>query len=109
MRVSVERVGRLGDAEVDHLDDAVIGDEDVLRAHVAVDDVDRRSVEIAQVVRVMEPGERVAQDANLERQRHLVVPHAGANAAERLAVEVLHGDEERAPSSPTSYVWTTFG
>ena len=36
------RVHRLRDAEVDDLHLAVVGDEDVVRGHVAVDDAERR-------------------------------------------------------------------
>jgi hypothetical protein len=46
--------GRLRDAEVDDLHLAVVGYEHVLRAHVAVDYRERRAVEVAQRMRVVQ-------------------------------------------------------
>ena len=84
-----------GDAEVEDLHRAVVGDEDVVRRDVAVDDVERPPVEADLLVRVVEA--RGDAHDHVERVLHR---HAPARRAERLAhaahvlaVEVLHGDE----------------
>ena len=59
----------LGDPEVDHPAPPVDADEDVVRDDVAVDDLHRLAAEIDRVVRAVEPGERVEQDAGDERRR----------------------------------------
>ena len=55
------RVGRLRDAEVDELHLAVVRDDDVVRADVAVHDVERLAVEVAQFVCIVQPREHVAR------------------------------------------------
>ena len=53
---------RFGDAEVDDLHFAVVSDEDVVRADVAMNDAERRAVVIRELVRVVQPRERVGHD-----------------------------------------------
>ncbi len=87
------RARGLGDAEVDHLHLPVVGDEHVLRAHVAVDDAQLGAVEVAQRVRVGEPGEHLGEDAHVDVERHAVAPGLAEHGVERLAVEVVHRQE----------------
>ena len=85
-------VDRLGDAEVDDLDQAVVGDEHVLRGGVAVDHAELGAVEVAELVGVVQPGQGVGEDAHLhvgDEGR----PGPRPDAVEGLPVEVLHGDE----------------
>ena len=63
------RVGRLRDAEVEDLRLPVEGDEDVQRAHVAVDDLERLAVEVAELVRVVQAEQRLADDRAGARPR----------------------------------------
>jgi hypothetical protein len=71
----VPRLGRaplgLRDAEVDHLHLTVVRHEDVVGRHVSMDDVERRAVEVLEVVRMLEPDEHVCQhrEVHLERER----------------------------------------
>jgi hypothetical protein len=85
---------RRSDAEVDHLDQAVVRDEHVVGAHVAVHDGERRSIVVAQFVGVLQPEQRVAQHAQAQRQVELG-SELGAfeHRAQRLAFEELHGEE----------------
>ena len=85
--------GGLGDAEVDDLHLAVIGDEHVLRAHVAVNHAEGRSVEVGQGVGVLETGEHVGEDAHVQIERHVRPTDATEERVHRLPLEVLHGDE----------------
>ncbi len=85
-----------GDAEVDELHVAAERDEDVLRAHVTVHDVERLAVEAVLLVRVCEPRAAPEHDRErvLEREgRHLLLLHLPHDRAQVLAVDVLHGDE----------------
>ena len=91
-----ERARRLGDAEVDQLDRAVVGDEHVLRRDVAVHEAERLAVGADARVRVVQPGQRVGDDAAGEPERRARLPLLGRFANERaqvLAVDELHGDE----------------
>src|SRR5204863_352184 len=54
---------RLGDAEVDQLDPALVGHEHVLRRHVAVHQAERFPVGRAARVRVVQARQRVGDDA----------------------------------------------
>ena len=85
--------------EIEQEDPAVVGEEDVLRRDVAVDDVERLPLEIAERVGVVETGERVDQDADVEIERDPLeaLTRALAEGSERLAVEVLHREEVDAP------------
>ncbi|HEU4406207.1 MAG TPA: hypothetical protein VFS43_13160 [Polyangiaceae bacterium] len=53
-------------------------------------DAERRAVEVGQLVRVVQPRQRLGQDEQVQRQRQGLPPHAGEDAVERLALEVLH-------------------
>ena len=92
----VRRRQRLRHAEVDQLDLPVVGDEHVLRADVAVHDLQRRAVEIGQRVRVLEAGEHAGQDPEPQRQAQLArtAQQPIEDARQRLAVEVLHRDRQ---------------
>ena len=86
----------LGDPEVDDLHVAAERDDDVLRRDVPMNDVQRRSVEVALLVRVREAG----ADAEHDRERVLHRELDGAaglhppdDGAQVLAVNVLHRDE----------------
>ena len=99
-RVSEGAAGRLRDAEVDDLHLTFVGDEDVLRGDVPMDDLERATVVVGELVGVMEAGEGVHHDHHLvlgRDRRDLPVLHALGgpvlDAVERLAVEVLHRDE----------------
>src|SRR5207302_277080 len=56
------RVLRLREPEVDQLDEADVGDDQVLRRDVAVDDAERQPELVAQVVRVVERLAQLARD-----------------------------------------------
>ena len=90
--VGLRRVeGRLGEAEVDHLHLALVRDEHVLRAHIAVHQADLVFVVVALAVRV---GERVEHPAHHvqhegQRQRHVSLAHPGRHFAQVFAVDVL--------------------
>jgi hypothetical protein len=94
----VQRAGGLGDAEVDEFDRALVGDEDVVRADVAVHDPERPPVVVAQLVRVVQPRQHVGNRAQEDRQRRPAVgPRLDAHRpAQRLALEVLHHEVVRA-------------
>ena len=91
----VRRAERLRDAEVDHLDLPVVGQEEVVRAHVPVHEVHRRPVELRRVVGVLQALEHLPEDVELVVQRHRrALPHAPRERpVERLAVEELHREE----------------
>lgn len=52
----------LRDAEIEQNDAPIVGEKDVLGRHIAVDDVQRRAVQIAEGVRVGERAEHVRDD-----------------------------------------------
>ena len=74
------RVARLGDAEVDDLGVAVEGDEDVVRADVAMDEAERAAVEAAELVRIVERADSASRST--ERAMRCGKP---PRAAKRLA------------------------
>lgn len=87
--------GGFGDAEIDQLDRAVVGDEDVGGRDIAVNDVERRAIGAAAFVRVVEPCRGGGDDGQAEVERH---PQAAVvdrleDGADGLAVDVLHGEE----------------
>ena len=71
-------------------------DEQVVGRDVAVHDAQRRAVEVRQLVRRVQPGERVGQHAQLHRQREAALLAAHDHLRQRLAVEVLHHQHGRA-------------
>ena len=93
--------GGLRDAEIDELGDAGVGDDDVGRRDVAMDDAERLAGVIGEVVRVVERVEDLVQDRERDGERHR---RRGLGAAvhdqvERLALDQLHRDEVRARGS----------
>ena len=62
VRLPGQPVARLGDPEVDDLGHALHADEDVVRADVAVDDLQRLAVVAAQLVRLVQPRAGVGED-----------------------------------------------
>ena len=85
----------LRDAEVDDLHLPVVGHEDVLGRHVAMDDAHRRAVVVGELVGVVEARERIRDDdvLVLRRERGVRAESAALDAMERLPVEELHRDE----------------
>ena len=71
-------------------------DEQVVGRDVAVHDAQRRAVEVGQLVRGVQPRERVGQHAQLHRQREAALLAAHDHLRQRLAVEVLHHQHRRA-------------
>ena len=71
-------------------------DDDVLRGDVAVDDVERRAVEIVLLVRVREARAHAEHDREGVLERELedaLLLHLADDGAQVLAVDVLHRDE----------------
>ena len=95
VRVSISEPRRLGDAEVQHLDLAVEQHEHVVRRDVAVHEVQRRSVVVAQLVRGVQTRQRLREHAQMQWQRRLL-GRAHQHRRQRLPLEVLH-DDARAP------------
>ena len=85
---------RLGDAEVHQLHLAVVGHEHVVRADVAVNDAQRVAGVIGQLVRVVQAGQGVDENAKAQREAELARSHAVQHGRQRLAVEVLHRDRQ---------------
>ena len=67
-------LGPAHDAEVEQLHDAVVGDEDVARADVAVDEPDRPPVTVARLVRVVQPLRRLLRQRGRDLDRHAARP-----------------------------------
>jgi NAD(P)-dependent dehydrogenase (short-subunit alcohol dehydrogenase family) len=84
--------GSFGDAEVDDLHLTFVDHEDVVRGDVAMDDVERRTVEVLQLVRVVNPLEDVQEDTQVEHRWELFAA-AREDAMHRLTIEILHGQE----------------
>ena len=91
----VRRVERLRDAEVEDLDQPVVGDQHVLRAHVPVNEAHGRAVEVGDAVGVLQALEELHDHVELEmlREHHRGPASSRHDAVERLPVEVLHRDE----------------
>ncbi len=86
----------LRDAEVDDLHVAREADDDVLRADVAVDDVEVRTVEVATLVRVGEACAHPQDDGDrvLDRElHHAALLHLPDDRPQVFAVDVLERDE----------------
>ena len=94
--------GRLGDAEVDQLDLAVVPDEHVLGRDVAVDQVQLASLRVALVVRVVEPLAHLHGHVagHRDRERFGLVAHAIEDRTQVTAVHVLERDEEAVVDLP---------
>jgi hypothetical protein len=89
-------VRRLGDTEVDELDDAGVSDEQVLRRDVAVHDAERLALRVLRFVRGVQSlaglddemhGDGDRNAADFSRRSH--------DEIERLAVDPLHHEVEQ--------------
>ena len=87
--------GRLGDAEVDDLDLAGVGDEHVLRRDVAVHEAELAALEVLLAMRVVERARQASRDQERQAHRHRLVLLARVveDRAQVLALDELHGDE----------------
>ena len=94
----LQPTGGLGDAEVEHARGAVGADEDVLRAHVAVDDRQRMPLLVPGLVRGVQPVEHAAHYRGQQARRDALVLRLrrACQARERLALHVLHHQEDLA-------------
>jgi hypothetical protein len=84
----------LGDSEVQHLGRALVRDEDVARADVAVDEVERVALRILEVVGVVQPFARADQHPGDQREPEgiLRLPEPAQDVGHVLAGDVLHRD-----------------
>ena len=82
----------LGDPEVHDLDRAVVGDDDVTRRNVAVNDTQRSSIQADLFVRVVETCRNTDRDGQrvLDRESVPALGNLLEEMAEVLPVEVLH-------------------
>ena len=89
--------GRLGDAEVDELDLALVSNQHVLWRDVAVDEIERPPLGVALVVRVVQPLANLHDhEAHLSLGHGLGVPVQVVEDAPQVApVDILEGDEVR--------------
>jgi hypothetical protein len=94
----LERTTGLGDAEVGDLDLALVGEEHVLRRHVAVHDAQGDVVLVAAAVGVVEPLRHLARDvhARLEREGEGEPARAREERGHVEPVHELHRHEVRA-------------
>ena len=90
--------GDLGDAEVDQLDRAVGGDQQVLRADVTVDDAARLAAPVGEGVGVVEPLGRPGDQLHGHRHRHglLELARRLVDPGHALTLDELHHDVEGA-------------
>jgi len=87
----------LGDAEVHHLDDAIVGDEQIVRGDVAMHEVERATVLSSQLVRGVQSFGRIGDDPRRQGrlQRGTNLHEVAQHFAQRLAMEVLHRNPMR--------------
>ena len=94
--------GGFGDAEIDDLDLAVIGQKDILGAHITVNDVEQMPLQILHVMGIIQP--RTDADRNMQRifqaQGHASLFGNLEDRFEILAEKVFHGDEIALIQSP---------
>ena len=97
-RLLVELAERLRDAEVADLRDAVGGDEDVVRGDVAMHDAERAPVVVVELVRGVERRRTRRRRCAPRRAESIasVLPFEAQDARERVAVDPLHREVERA-------------
>lgn len=83
-------------AEVGDASDPVRPDEDIWRRHVAVHEVQELALTVGELVRGVEPGERVEEDPELhaEGDRRSALRCRPDQRRERRALNVLHHQEE---------------
>ena len=94
----LEAIGRLRDAEVGDAHGAVDADENVLRGHVAVDDLERDAVCRLRLVSGVEAREHVACDRrhDVERELRVRARRSAEDLREVDALDPLHHDGGRA-------------
>ncbi len=85
----LDRAARLRDPEVGHLHLALERDEDVLRGHVAMDDVQRLVLLVAAAMRVVEALRDLGRDVDRHLDRDLELAAAAARE-DRREVEPVH-------------------
>jgi hypothetical protein len=92
--VMVEEIGA-GDAEIDDLDPSLVGDEDVVRAEVAVHDMERLLLEVTERMGVLHGLADLGDDHQRMFHAERVVEFLGAaqHTVQILAEEIFHGDE----------------
>ena len=92
----VHAAAGLRDAEVEHAREAVDADHHVLGGHVAVHDRERRSVVVLRFVGLVEAEQEVVDDRARHTDRDAALGFAdhAEKRGERLALDVLHDDEE---------------
>jgi len=78
------------DAEVDQLHLTGVGHDHVVRRRVAVDQLERTPVVVAQLMRVVQTRQHLGEHPQVEMQRQAVLREATEHAIERLAIEELH-------------------
>ena len=79
--------------EVQQLHDAVIGDEDVARADVAMNEPDRFAVSVARLVCVVQPLRRLLGERCRDVDRHGCLGAARDDRGQVLAGQIFHADE----------------
>ena len=88
-------MGCAGHTEVHHLDLPVVRDEHVLRADIAVHDIEGFTVEPLELMGVVQAVERIRQYLELRLQRQGVCrPQPSLHAAPGLPIQVLHREIE---------------
>jgi len=89
--------GRLGDPEIDDLHIPLVGEEDVLGRDVPMDDVQGFSLEVLQLVRVIEPGAHLGDQVQgvFEADRGSLLLRFRVDRPQILPEEKLHRDEVR--------------
>ena len=89
-----EARGGPGDAEIRDAGDAVDADQDVVRRHVAVHDLERPPLVVGPFVSGVEPGERVEHDAHGHAGRDglLLLRGAVEEVPGRVPLDVLHDE-----------------
>jgi hypothetical protein len=87
-------LGRLGDAEVEHPRDPVDPDHDVLRADVAVDQIERLALLVARFVRRLQPPERPRERRRRDSRGQPPARTGAREPRQRLAVHVFHREQE---------------
>ena len=89
---------RLGDAEIEELHRAGVGDHQVLRRHVAMHQVALLARRVAELVRRMQPGASLGHDVRGQApvELHPPGPEAPQQPADALPLQVLEHQEELA-------------
>ena len=92
----VRTVVRLGDSEIEQLHRTGVSNHDVVRRHIAVNDVERLTVLVVRDVRVVERARHIDTDANRDWKPHSAgLARLPNHPAQRHSVDPLHHDEVR--------------